>query len=577
MPKKKTTKNNVFFPPWEKVIPDEDIKIPKEEILSTKYDKKKIEEFGEIDVLIIGSGIGGLASGVFCSKLGGKKTVILEQFYQGGGSCVSFGHNGYEFETGLNYVDDCGEKSLNNIIFKYLSEGEIEWLRYGDVMDTLYFPKDEKNEESKERIIKFQAEKLFIDHLKKEFPHESKNLDNFFKLCKKIFGETFGIVGLQQVPLFTRFAFKKIWAVKWQKYLNVTINECLDEFFEDKDLKKIFTTYSMLMGYNEDVPAGSVLFVLYAYMRNSAFFPKGGSSIIPKLFGKVFYKNGGRMFTNAKVKKILVTKKKVNGVQLENGDIIKAKHVISGCGMHNTYKYLEEKFRPKMYKDLKRSVTNFFVFVGIDADLEEVDFPSGNVFLVNDVRKEKEFCSQKLEDLMKKDKFTPPCVFISNHNHIWKPEKGKSSFVITVVCAYEWFEQWKTLKVRNRGNEYEEIKDWFTEKIMEIVYKRFPKIEERVQCCFSASPLSVEHFLNYEKGEIYGIRQNSDRYLKVYDEFCKKNPIKNLHFCGADFFFSHGITPALYSSMFACEKILKKNIFGDAEKAQKIINKKDTI
>ena len=222
-------------------------------------------------------------------------------------------------------------------------------------------------------------------------------------------------------------------------------------------------------------------------------------------------------------------------------------------------------------------VSCFFVFLGIDCDHKEAGIPDGNVFLVNDIRKTKQWNSQSLDDLLKSKTFNPPYVMMSNHNHYWKSKENKSTFIITLDCNYLWFEKWKSLKVRNRGNDYNEAKDFITEKVMKMFYKKFPKLEQHVQVCFSATPLSVQFFLNYGGGETYGIEQCSDRYLKWYDAFIKKNPIKNLHFAGQDCFFSHGITPSLYSSLFACEKILGKDLFTEAEKAQKISNKKDTV
>lgn len=52
-----------------------------------------------LDVIVIGSGIGGLTAGATLAKAG-KKVLVLEQHDQAGGCCHTYIEKGFEFDVG---------------------------------------------------------------------------------------------------------------------------------------------------------------------------------------------------------------------------------------------------------------------------------------------------------------------------------------------------------------------------------------------------------------------------------------------------------------------------------------------
>lgn len=67
-----------------------------------------------VDCIVIGGGVSGLAAAATLSKAG-KKVLVLEQHTHIGGSCHSWQKDGYFFDTGIFYVP-----FVSTIITKYL-------------------------------------------------------------------------------------------------------------------------------------------------------------------------------------------------------------------------------------------------------------------------------------------------------------------------------------------------------------------------------------------------------------------------------------------------------------------------
>ena len=61
----------------------------------------------DADVIVIGSGAGGMAAAVALARAN-KRVMVFEQHYLPGGWCHSFPMGGYQFSPGVHYIGDLG-------------------------------------------------------------------------------------------------------------------------------------------------------------------------------------------------------------------------------------------------------------------------------------------------------------------------------------------------------------------------------------------------------------------------------------------------------------------------------------
>lgn len=86
----------------------------------------------EADVVVIGSGMGGLAAARTIAQFGGKRVLVLEQHYTLGGMTHEFSRAGrYRFGTGLHYMSASAGPFLG-----FMTDGRAQLAAAGRVRRT---------------------------------------------------------------------------------------------------------------------------------------------------------------------------------------------------------------------------------------------------------------------------------------------------------------------------------------------------------------------------------------------------------------------------------------------------------
>ena len=126
----------------------------------------------EWDVIVIGSGMGGMVTAAALSRLG-HKVLMLEQYQTLGGQTHSFSRKGFSWDAGLHYLGGFGPDVNEKGMLDWLCDSPIELAPIGSVYDTLHIG------DAAPLKLSRPATAQRMD-LKERFPDEAEAIDKWF-------------------------------------------------------------------------------------------------------------------------------------------------------------------------------------------------------------------------------------------------------------------------------------------------------------------------------------------------------------------------------------------------------------
>jgi all-trans-retinol 13,14-reductase len=513
-----------------------------------RFRKNKAES--HYDVIVIGSGIGGLCNAALLSKLG-KKVCVLEQHYTAGGYTHAYERNGYEWDVGVHYIGEMQKPwSMLRRIFDVITEGKLKWAPMDDNYDDVIIGN---------KVFHYKAGKdEFKAELKKHFPGEEAAIDNYVALLYKVSAAIPKFFAGQALPRILGVPYNKIRHKLVPDYFFKTTYEVLSGLTDNQALIGVLSAQWGDYG----LPPKQSSFMMHAmvakhYMSGGSY-PVGGAAEIARSIIPVIQASGGEVFTYAGVKEILVKNNTAYGVRLAKGEEITADKIVSCAGLHPTIEQLlpvNIKRKHKLEERLKKvpvSSSHLCVYAGFSADAETLKMPKTNLWIYPDIDHDKSvsaFNENLSEEL--------PLVYISfpsAKDPSWKERyPGKSTVEIVAPCKPEWFEKWMGSTWNKRGGDYETLKRSLQERLLAVLYREMPHLEQYLDFAELSTPLSTQWFQWNTEGEIYGLNHTVERFRQ--DWLHPETPIKNLYLTGSDV-VTAGIGGALIGGLMTASAMM---------------------
>ena len=500
------------------------------------------------DTVIIGSGVGGLATAI-CLARAGQKVLVLEQHYVPGGWSHSFTLGGQRFSPGVHYVGLLEKGDTTHELYRSL----------GIANDMVFFRMNEKAYEhcliSNEMFDLPAGIGNLKSALSERFPHEKKGIDKYLTLVSNVSIELQKIPKLKgwwqniTVPFRTKnfgktalFPLKKVigWHIK-DPLLKAVLNiQCGDHGLPPKTA--CFPVHCSVMSHYFD----------------GGFYPMGGGGGIVKAMTNGIKRYGGEVRVKQSVEKILIEDKKAVGVQLQDGTKILANNVVSNADPSITYLELIGKthLSKSLIKKLEKtrySVTSLILFLTLDMDVTPFGIDSGNIWVMKDEDIDTHFDHLMKGDITEGDDF--PALFMSCTT-LKDPASFNGRYHNFEVVTYVDYDNLKGFK--DNGDYHDEaylkFKEKVTEKLLNNVEKIIPGAKQHVVQAELGTPKTNEFYINSTKGNVYG----TEKTLNQVGPFSYKNKteIENLFLCGAST-LSHGVGGATHSGLAAAAAILK--------------------
>lgn len=520
----------------------------------------KIEKVpANLDSIVIGSGIGGLATAAFLAKQG-QKVLVLEAHYVAGGFTHTFSRQGYEWDVGLHYIGEVGRKnSVLRKVFDYLSDEKLQWAAMPPVYDRIFFGSE--NETVLENYDYVAGRKDFIEKMVSYFPEERTAIQTYVQLILDAASSTRGFFATKAMPPMLAGMAYPFMARKFRKYSDQTTLQVLSKLTKNKKLLAVLTAQFGDYGLTPAKSSFAIHAMVARHYIEGGYYPIGGSSQLAETIIPTIVKAGGQVLVRAKVDKVIVRSGRAIGVKLSNGDEIFAKTVVSDAGVINTFEnLLEEKHAPWKQKRLAQvtpSLAHLCLYVGFKKSDHESNFGKANLWIYPGYDHDANF-ENYLRD---PNTAAPPVAYVSfpsAKDPSWNDRyPGRSTMEVVGFAPFAWFKSWQDRPWLKRGEEYNEYKKVLADRLMKRVEQVLPGLGAQVDYMEISTPLSTRTFCQYQQGEIYGIDHTPDRFKLKW--LRPSTPIKNLYLTGQDI-VSDGVTGALYSGLLTASAMTGKNL-----------------
>ena len=493
------------------------------------------------DVIIIGSGIGGLCCGSILA-LAGRKVLICEAHYSPGGVAHSFKRKGYKFESGPSLWSGLGKWPTTNPLGQILKlvDAEVELIKYKSWQ--VIVPEGNFNLQVGEEPFKKKIHSLRGVKSVQEW-------DSFISAIKPL-GQA-----ISEIPLLSsspetinfleiiKIVSKFLPDIKLIQKLNQGFGSVVDDHLRDPFLRNWVDLLSFLISgmpmHDTNTAAMATLFNEWFETESYLEYPKGGSESIVKALINSFTKNGGELILSSKVKKINFEKYLAKGVTLENGFKYFSDFVVMNSDIWNSKKLIPPEILKKWNlnsNEPKKCNSFLHLHLGFDAtDLHNLPVHTIHV-----------------EDWKKGISSERNIAVFSIPSVLDKEMAPKGKHVLHgYTPANEPWEIWADLDPNN--SNYNTLKEERCSIFLNALRKIIPDIDNRIELKLFGSPLSHAKFTNTYCGS-YGPALSAAKGMFPGS----KTPIKNLFSCGASTFPGIGIPAVSASGAYAAQRIIGK-------------------
>lgn len=422
------------------------------------------------DVIVIGSGLGGLTSANTLAKAG-HSVLLLEHHYQFGGLATWFKRpRGHIFDI-----------SLHGFPFGMIKSCRKYWSR-----------------EIADRIEQLQDVR---------FINPQMNIRTMFDKTDfiRIFTEEFGIARARVEAFFERLRRMNFYDDDSQ-----TTGELFEEFFPGRNdvHRLLMEPISYANGSSMEDPAITYGIVFSNFMSKGVYIFKGGTDMLIRLMTKELKANGVELRKSSLVREILTEPdgeggQRVCGVVAQSrnsGDeqaphTIRCRTIVSNANVKNTIFELagKEKFRPEFVAEAEKvrvNTSSCQVYMGIRKG--ETIPPIGDLVFTSDAE---EFSMEELTGLRSSSR-TFSVYYPDTRSHQREPR-----YAVVASINARW-KDWAELP----EDAYEREKTHLLESSVAALEKLIPGVRGKIDHLEAATPRTVKRYVRHFGGTSFGTK-----------------------------------------------------------------------
>ncbi|WP_024615231.1 NAD(P)/FAD-dependent oxidoreductase [Clostridium sp. Ade.TY] len=487
------------------------------------------------NVIIIGSGIGGISTALRLQNIGYKVTILEKNNFLGGKtSSIKFKSFNFDltatlpilFKPYIELFNDINEDINKHIKIKCIDPCYKIFFNDGNSFNISSFIPNLKETISNIDEDDFENYLKLISNANNTFNLLNNNFIN------KSFFKTVDLINLSNIKSLIN-----------NNYLNDSCYSYLKDNLNSKYLIKYLLFQSMYVGISPY--KSSSVFTTLPLLNHieGSFYIEGGISAYINSLINIFKNRGGKILLNSEVTKILFNNNKCIGVEIN-----KQKSLLSEITVCNAdYPYAINNLLPKQidvknkYTEKDMSCSCFILHLALNKKIKNIG--------INNIILNKNF-KENIEAPFNGILSSNPHLYVYCPTAIYKNSKYE---LLTINIRVPNLFYNKIVWDKNTINKLYNI-------ILKILENKFEikKLKRYIKFTNYLTPIDLLKNFNSYAGSSYGINHSINN-LFISRPQCKIKNLKNLYFVGASTHPGSGVSMVLNSSKIAVSEIIKDN------------------
>jgi len=495
------------------------------------------------DMIVIGSGLGGMTTAAILAKLNRKKVLVLERHFQLGGLTHEFQRGNFSWDVGVHYVGEMEPGNTSRRLFDYITDGKLEWQKMPYVFEkfvypdfTFEVPSDPRDYQSKLQLL---------------FPDEKRAIELYFRDIRRASALFRQRMVENMLPPFMAIGLRFWRRQEKTKMATLTLGQYLERRFKSERLKAVLASQWGDYGVRPKDASFAIHALIVNHYLRGGYFPVGGAASIAKCVRPVIEAAGGAVLQGVTVEQLIVRDGAAVGVRAsyEDGPGLKrvmfcAPIVISAIGAVESFERLLRPLGVSACEDAPQIATTGLsavtAYLGLSDSPESLGVRGEN-YWINGSYSHDDIDARSWELLQG----TPTFCYVSFPS-LKTPHPRSHTAEIIGFASYDHFQKFADKPWLCRAADYYELKERVSKGLVELADRTIPGLEKLVTYSELSTPLSVENFTSRSHGLMYGVPATAKRGARVWPRV--STPIRNFLLSGTDV-TTVGIVGALMSGV----------------------------